>query len=175
VVVPYDPAWPLRFADEAQRITDALGALLDGPVEHIGSTSIPGIDAKPIIDMLAPVRSPDDALAAAGRLTGLGYAVRPHRVDAVRLVKPDTDEVRAVTHHLHLTTTTSELWRERLAFRDAVRADDALRAEYAALKHRLLDQAGGAVYPAEGKRAFVRRVLAGAGVELRDGRHADGR
>jgi GrpB-like predicted nucleotidyltransferase (UPF0157 family) len=75
------------------------------------------------------------------------------------------------THSLQLTVPGSDLWRERLAFRDALRADPALIAEYAELKQRLLAEAGGVVYTAAGKRAFVRRVLAGAGIDLKDGLH----
>jgi GrpB-like predicted nucleotidyltransferase (UPF0157 family) len=74
-----------------------------------------------------------------------------------------------------LTVPCSGLWRERLAFRDALRADPALVAEYSELKAQLLREAGGGPFSARGKREFVRRVLHGAGVELKDGMYVDPR
>jgi GrpB-like predicted nucleotidyltransferase (UPF0157 family) len=165
-VVAYDPAWPEWFATERERLQEALGDLLVTEVQHIGSTAIPGMPAKPILDLMAGVASLDDGAAAAGALAPLGYSFHPHRVDAVHYVHPD-----APPSGLHLTMPGSDLWRERLAFRDAVRADPALAAEYAELKYRLLAQRGGQVYDSTDKRDFVRRVLAGAGVTLSDTNH----
>lgn len=73
--------------------------------------------------------------------------------------------------HLHLTVAGSDLWRDRLAFRDPLRADLVLVQEYRALKEDLLRRSGGTPYDAADKREFVRRVLAGADVRLRDDRH----
>ena len=81
--------------------------------------------------------------------------------------KPPSPDLAERTHHLHLTEPGSDLWRERLAFRDALRADDALRDEYAELKQRLAAAHGedlGAYTAA--KRDFVARVLGLAGIEL---------
>lgn len=166
VVSPYDEAWPVLFEAERERITAALGDLLDGDVQHIGSTAVPGMPAKPILDMMAGVRDLADAEPAAPALAVLDYRWFPHRTDAVLFNRADG----AV--HLHLTVPGSNLWRERLAFRDALRADPALVAEYAELKQQLLAESGGRPYSARGKREFVRRVLAGAGVELADGMYS---
>lgn len=129
--------------------------------------------AQPQIDMLGPVRHLADAQGAAGLLADLGYALRPHRVDAVLYVEPadrghDPDAVYG--HSLHLTTRDSDLWRERLLFRDALRADAQLRDEYTDLKLAML--AGPEPYTSRDKREFVRRVLAEAGHALREGLHA---
>lgn len=166
IVVPYRTEWPAQFRAEADRIEGVLDGLVSGPVEHIGSTAIPGMPAKPLIDMMAPVADLAVADDAAQAMRSLGYTARPHRVDAVLLVKPLGD---AVSHGLHLTTTGSELWHERLLFRDAVRADPALRARYEALKRSML--ASDRPYDSKDKREFVREVLATAGHRLRDDSH----
>lgn len=167
-VVPYDPAWPGAFEAERESVRAALGDLV-GDVEHIGSTAIPGMPAKPILDMMAGVADLGVADRALPLLAPLGYRWLPHRVDAVLFNRFDGDRQ---TRSLQLTVPGSDLWRERLAFRDALRADPGLVAEYAELKQRLLAEAGGKAYPARGKRDFVRRVLAGAGIDLKNGMYA---
>lgn len=170
-VVPPDPRWPALFTAERGRVV-AAAAPVPLDVHHVGSTAVPGMPAKPVIDMIAGVADLSAADDLVPLLRGLGYARRPHRLDAVAFAK---DDGRYETHHLHLTVPGSALWRERLAFRDALRRDPALVREYAALKERLLHETGGQPYTAEGKREFVRRVLAGVGVDLVDGLHDDGR
>jgi GrpB-like predicted nucleotidyltransferase (UPF0157 family) len=168
--VPYDPRWPALFDAERIRLEAVLRDWLIGGIHHVGSTAVPGMPAKPVIDMVAGVRDLSDADLAEPALVRLGYERAVHRVDAV-LFNKTAGGVH--THHLHLTVPASELWRERLAFRDALRADRALVAEYAELKHRLMVEAGGGPYSAAGKRDFVRGILARAGVELVDGLYAD--
>jgi GrpB-like predicted nucleotidyltransferase (UPF0157 family) len=169
IVVPYDRRWPSLFEAERESLGAVLGGLLAGDVHHVGSTAVPGMPAKPVIDMVAGVRNLADADRAEPLLTGLGYHRAVHRVDAV-LFNRISGEVH--THHLHLTVPGSDLWRERLAFRDALRADPALVSEYTRLKQRLLDEAAGHPYSAAGKRTFVRRALEAAGVDLKDGLYA---
>lgn len=169
MLVPYDPAWVRLFNEERTVLEQSLAPWLISGVQHIGSTAIPGLSAKPILDMLAGVRDHVEAGAAEGRLKELGYACSEHRPhEAVYVVKPAAavDSWWLATHHLHLTAPTSNLWRERLAFRDALRSDSALRQEYDALKAGLAaEQPDLAAYTA-GKREFVSRVLAAADVPL---------
>ncbi len=172
MVVEYDETWPAQFETERAALAHALGSLVVTDVEHIGSTAIPSMPAKPILDMMAGVARLTDADAAEPLLAERGYARQVHRVDAVLFTKVAH---ATATHSLQLTEPGSDLWRERLAFRDALRADPELIAQYAELKAQLLREAGGTVYDARGKREFVRRVLREAGVELRDDRHAPGR
>ena len=169
VVVESDPTWPAQFEAMRSDLSRALAPWLDGGVHHIGSTAVAGLPAKPILDMLAGVRSLGDADEAAPDLAALGYEPAPHRVDAALFVRRAGSG--ADTHHLHLTVVGSDLWRERLAFRDALRADPALVREYADLKRRLLAASGGQPYTGADKRDFVRRVLASTGLDLRDGLH----
>jgi GrpB-like predicted nucleotidyltransferase (UPF0157 family) len=76
-IVEYDPAWPGRFADRQGRVAAVLAPWSAMPVEHIGSTSVPGLSAKPVIDMLAPVRSLDGAQDAVGALEADGWLFWP--------------------------------------------------------------------------------------------------
>lgn len=165
-VSPYETGWPVRFAAEADRLVVVLRPWLAGPVEHVGSTAVPGLAAKPVIDMVAPIRSLAEAVGAVEPLRALGYGHAEHRPDALWFYAPE----EAIEHwqhafHLHLTEPAGALWRERLAFRDALRSDDVLRERYAQLKRQLL-AASPDGYTAAGKRTFVKAVLAGRGVAL---------
>jgi GrpB-like predicted nucleotidyltransferase (UPF0157 family) len=166
-VVPYDPDWPRRFEAERALLERALAPWLDGGIHHVGSTSIPGLAAKPVVDMIAGVRDLEEARAAFGPLGELGYEYTPHRPRTHHFSKPAGAEWWALTYALHLTTVGTDLWLERLAFRDALRADPALASEYEELKLRLAQEHNpdtGAYTVA--KRPFVTRVLASAGIEL---------
>jgi len=164
---PYDPDWPRRFEAERAILEAALAPWLDGKVEHIGSTAVPGLAAKPVIDMIAPVRGLQESRAAFEPLAALGYGYREHRPEAHAFAKPAGAPWWETTHGLHLTERGSDIWRERLAFRDALCADPALAAEYAEWKERHANEPG-ADGPYRGSKFdFVAAVLAGAGIELR--------
>jgi GrpB-like predicted nucleotidyltransferase (UPF0157 family) len=159
-VVPYDPEWPRRFDAERERLEPVLQPWLQDGIHHIGATSVPGLAAKPQIDMMAGVRDFDDARAAYEPLLAAEYEHTPHRP--------------GIAHHfskagygLHLTEPGSDLWNERLAFRDALRTDPELVGEYTALKLRLAkEHPDDLTAYTDGKREFVARVLAGAGLSL---------
>ena len=164
-VVPYDPAWRERFEIERTLLEPILATWLGGGIHHIGSTAVPGLAAKPIIDMMAGVQDLDAARAASAPLLEASYHSTPHRPGvAHHFSKPKAHPVEA-EYGLHLTEPGSDLWRERLAFRDALRSDPALAAEYEALKLRLASEHGAGLggYTA-GKRDFVARVLATHGI-----------
>ncbi|MGZ4338953.1 MAG: GrpB family protein [Gaiellaceae bacterium] len=157
--VDYDSTWPAIFAAEQARLTEALASwLAPAGIEHVGSTSVPGLKAKPIIDMIAGVRSFEAAREAFPVLESLGYAWSPHRPEAHRFGRDG--------FHLHLTEPGSDLWRERLAFRDALRSSPALRAEYAAWKDAHAVDDGSGRYDAN-KRPLVVRVLGERGIGLK--------
>jgi GrpB-like predicted nucleotidyltransferase (UPF0157 family) len=176
-VVPYDGRWPVRFEEERRVLERVLAPWVVTPVQHIGSTSIPGISAKPVLDMMVGIRDLREASDAMGPLREVGYVFAPHRPhEALWFFKaaPPAEDVH--THHLHLTAVDSRLWLERLAFRNALRADPELRDEYEALKIRLAaaHSQDGVTYT-ENKRAFVARVLAAAGIDLGGGSGTVGR
>ncbi len=134
---PYDPAWPDRFATERRRLLDRFADALCG-VEHIGSTAVPGLPAKPIIDVMAGVDSLADADALMAPLLAAGYVTSAEFNAALtdrRWLMRHAEGRR--THHLHLVVHDGRLWRERLAFRDALRSTPALAERYALLKAEL--------------------------------------
>lgn len=158
-VVPYQSGWKDRFKQEADLLCGALGekAL---QIEHIGSTSIPGIDAKPIIDIMIAVESLTQAPELVPVLESLGYEHRAHDTIPERLffVKESAPEHR--THHLNLAQKDSGFWKNQIAFRDYLRTHPQVAAEYVDLKKRLAeDYARTKQLDPEGKTEFVSRVL----------------
>lgn len=139
-IVPYDPAWPGLFATEVKQLRGVLDPELVLGIEHFGSTAVPGLAAKPIIDILIAVRSLAQAKAAMVEpLRALGYvywAENP-KTDRMFFVKgmPPYGERR--THHVHVTEPGGEMWRRRLAFRDYLRADPVEAYRYETLKREL--------------------------------------
>jgi GrpB-like predicted nucleotidyltransferase (UPF0157 family) len=134
-IVPYDPAWPRQFEEERRELLRTIGPWLAGSVEHIGSTAIPGLSAKPVIDIMAAVASLDASRPALAPLAALGYCYFPYRPDDEHWFCKPSPAFR--THHLHLVPLDSPQWAGALAFRDYLRAHPATAAEYEALKQRL--------------------------------------
>lgn len=135
VIAPYDPAWPAMFESERALIARVLAPWAEGPIEHIGSTSAPGLPAKPIIDIMGGVRDLASSRPAIEALKALSYCYFEYKADVMHWFCKPSDQLR--THHLHLVPYGSPLWRERIAFRDRLRADATLREAYCALKLRL--------------------------------------
>ena len=82
-IVPYDRAWPSLFQQERLLLQEALGEWLAGPVEHVGSTAVPGLAAKPVIDIMAGVETLQASQAAIAAASGLGYVYYPYRPDDI--------------------------------------------------------------------------------------------
>lgn len=129
VLTEPDPAWPRRFARERERIVVALGGAAR-LVEHIGSTAVPGLVAKPIVDILIAVDDPDDE-RVTDALVAAGYELRV-REPGHRMVRTPERDV-----HAHVWAADSPHIARHLVFRDRLRADAADRLAYAALKRRL--------------------------------------
>ena len=164
---PYDPAWPRTFESRRTELERALAPWLTASgVLHIGSTAVPGLAAKPIIDMMAGVRSLSAASAAIPVLLDLGWAHAAHRPEALWFFTSVTQRTQELAAGLHLTEEGSPLWQERVAFRDALRTSSAVRDEYQALKMRLAGEHDELRAYTADKRAFVARVLADAGITL---------
>ena len=158
-VVPYQSDWKDEFEREAGRLRDALGenALR---IEHIGSTSIPGMPAKAIIDMMVAVVSLERAKELIPALASLGYVYRPLDTVPERMFFRKERKPDYRTHHLNLAVPDSGFWKKQLAFRDYLRAHPKMAAEYVALKRRLAEAyARTHELDREGKTAFVNRVL----------------
>ena len=139
-IVAYDPAWPALFATEARRLHAALDAELIVGIEHFGSTAVPGLAAKPIIDILIAVRSLARAKATMIEpILALGYVYWSENPNTDRMffVKgmPPYGERR--THHIHITEPDGEMWQRRLAFRDYLRVKPDEAHRYEVLKRDL--------------------------------------
>lgn len=161
IVAAHDSAWTRLFADEAERLRAALGDRV-GVIEHMGSTSVPGLDAKPILDLMIAVDSLREAEGLIPLLRELGYAHKddpdiPERLYFVR------GPAERRTHHLSLAEPGTEWWRQQLRFRDLLRGDPERAADYARLKHELAARHPGdrRAYAA-GKQPFIEGVLANA-------------
>ena len=161
-LVAADPRWPLLYAAEAGRLASAVqdAGLPPLVLEHIGSTAVPGLVAKPIIDLMAGYASEDDA----GRryleaIVAAGYEPRgPQGVPGRELLVRGPRAAR--THHLNLVSVGGRFWREHIYFRDRLRAEPELASAYAALKRELAARHAhdrGAY--TEGKARFVASVL----------------
>lgn len=161
-IVPANPDWPALFAQEkAALLSSALGPQFVA-IEHFGSTAVPGLDAKPIIDILGGVRSMKDADALLEPLCALGWDTSPEFNATLadrRFLLRWPEGVR--THHLHLVEWNGEQWQRRLAFRDALRAHPDLAADYRALKYDLAARyrADREAYT-DAKADFIARALA---------------
>ncbi len=164
-IVPYRSEWQTMFTDEEERLRSMLPRDLIGRIEHFGSTAVPGLDAKPIIDMLVEV---NDLVATRRRIMPIlldadyDYIWRPtHGEDGppwyAWFIKRDS-LTGARTHHIHMVEPDFEHW-DRLAFRDYLRTHSVVAGEYATLKHRLAAEhrRDRAAYT-DGKAAFVQRI-----------------
>jgi GrpB-like predicted nucleotidyltransferase (UPF0157 family) len=130
VVTEYDPAWPQRYARWRSRIGAALGAAALG-IEHVGSTSVPGLAAKPIVDIQVSVADLGDEARYVAQLEGAGLVLRS-RDDLHRYFRPPAHEPREV--HVHVCAAGGHWERDHLLFRDYLRGDPAACRRYADAK-----------------------------------------
>jgi len=160
-IVPHDSRWAAQFIRERNRLLDLLPGYF-AAIEHIGSTAVPELAAKPIIDILAGVSTISEADALLEPLCAHGYetsaefnATLPDRRWLMR------HALGRRTHHLHLVAFDGEQWIRRLQFRDLLRADAAVAARYERLKRELAEQYrhDRETYT-HAKTAFINEVLA---------------
>jgi GrpB-like predicted nucleotidyltransferase (UPF0157 family) len=140
---PHNPRLMELAETERAKLAELLRPwLVDGAVEHVGSTSVPGLDAKPVIDLMASVRDPDVVVSEAGAaLQADGWHCVPPDLDSGGswrrfYVKPDPSGLHRYAH-LHLIQAGHPRWAQQLEFRDALRRDNELADTYANLKRRL--------------------------------------
>ena len=159
-VVDYDPAWPAIFERLRERIASALGSLAVH-IEHVGSTSVTGLAAKPIIDIDTVIPSADSLPATIERLEAIGYSHRgeiqggPPGCEAFD--RPPDDPV----HHLFVCPQGAEQFEKHIAFRDYLRAHPEARAEYVVLKRSLAERfSRDRLAYTESKTEFIVGILA---------------
>jgi GrpB-like predicted nucleotidyltransferase (UPF0157 family) len=161
-IAPYDARWPQEFAAERERIARALGSLARR-IDHHGSTAVPGLAAKPVIDIQVSVEQLQPLDAFGAPLATLGYVHVPHADDAVCpfFHRP---AVWPHTHHVHVVHSGGEEERTTLAFRDYLREHADVASEYAALKRQLAAATDASVAASReayttAKSEFIDRVM----------------
>ena len=165
IITLYDPLWVTQYNEEAARIQLEIGEWLAG-LEHVGSTAVPGLAAKPVIDILAGLRTLADAPHCIPRLQGLGYRYIPD----YELDLPERRYFQKLidgqhSHHIHMVEVTSDFWRRHLLFRDYLRSHPDDARAYGELKLRLAEQFENdrAAYT-DAKGTFINEVMAKAEV-----------
>ena len=158
LLLPYQPEWKTLFEQEADLLNSIMGAAAYH-IEHVGSTAIDGMSAKPIIDLVVVINSLNEAGSWIPTLEAIGYEYRPDQGVPDRLFLAKGPHSRR-THHLSLAEATSEFYIEKLLFRDYLRSHREAFEEYLGLKQELasrhsLDRAS----YTEGKRVFVERII----------------
>jgi GrpB-like predicted nucleotidyltransferase (UPF0157 family) len=158
VLVDSDPDWAAAFEAESARILSVVGAVARG-IEHYGSTAVEGLRAKPILDILLGVSPLQSWVQCRLPLEGLGYDYAENAGVPGHFIFGRGRDRSERTHLVHVVEFRGASWRANLAFRDALRADPALRAEYLRVKERAatLAPAGRAQY-GELKQSFFEGV-----------------
>lgn len=157
-LIAYQSAWRVCFEEEAQRLRSALGTRMLH-IEHVGSTAIEGMDAKPIIDIMVAIESLAKTRDLVPLLEALGYQyIEDDPVPDRLFFAHGPPDLR--THHLSLAEATSSFWEEHILFRDYLRTHSGALEAYRELKWRLAEK-----YPQEraaytaGKEGFIQRTL----------------
>jgi GrpB-like predicted nucleotidyltransferase (UPF0157 family) len=160
-IAEYDPAWPAQYERESDLIARALGDLVVA-IEHVGSTAVPGLGAKPIIDIMVGVRTLAEGERCIRPLERLGYEYRGEAGIPGRLYfRKLTDGLR--THHIHMVEIGSDFWQRHLLFRDYLREHRQEAQDYYELKVRLAERFGtDRLGYNEAKSAFIESALAEA-------------
>lgn len=164
LIVTYDTRWPRWYEEERARILARIGPHVHR-IEHVGSTSVPGLAAKPIIDIMAGLRRLSDAGECIEPLAAIDYEYVPEYEVSLperRYFRKGPPEGR--THHLHMVEAGSDFWNRVILFRNLLRTHPDTAAEYAVLKRDLARRHGRDrdAYT-EGKTAFIEGIMQHAG------------
>ena len=156
-IASYDKAWPDVFEEERERLVSAVGAFVAGSIEHVGSTSVPGLASKPIVDIQVGVAGLTESQPAFGSLEAIGYCYAPVRPDVMHFFENKATGTQPC--NLQLIPFRSDCWNRRIAFRDYLRSHPEAAQEYAVLKQQLaqefpLDRAS----YGSGKGPFILRI-----------------
>jgi GrpB-like predicted nucleotidyltransferase (UPF0157 family) len=155
-IVPYTEEWPARYEAERRRIAEALGATARR-IEHIGSTAVPGLAAKPIVDVMVTVDDANDEMAFRPPLETAGYILRVREPDH-RMFRTAERDV-----HVHVWPSGGDDERRQLLFRDHLRAHEGDRSRYEQVKRSLAGQYRDMGYYADAKSSVVEEILQRAG------------
>lgn len=158
-MVDHDPAWAAHFDVQRRRLSVLLAPWINGGIHHVGSTAVPGLAAKPIVDIMAGVASLEDSRTAIPVLEADGWLYAPYKPQVMHWFCRPSPARREF--HLHLVPTESTEFAARLAFRDALRADPHLARRYEELKRSLAERhCNDREAYTEAKGRFIAGVLA---------------
>ena len=170
VIVEYQPQWPALYEEEKTRILNVIGHKVIS-IEHIGSTAVPGLGAKPIIDIMIGVNQLADAEECIEPLITIGYEYRPPEKAGIPERRYFTKgHPQARTFHIHMVELTSDFWERHLLFRDFLRAHPDVADQYYRLKKKLATEYGNNREGyTDAKTSFIESVVTRARKETRDG------
>ena len=155
-IVPYDAAWPIRFEEEARHLRGVLQPWLAGSIEHIGSTAVPGLAAKPVLDILVTAEPFPLPPAIVATVESLGYEYKGEN----GIVGRQYFRTRPHARHLHVFAPGSVEAEKHLRFRDFLRTHPEAALDYAALKRRLaVEHRLNREAYTDGKADLVRAIL----------------
>lgn len=161
-IVPYTAEWKEEFAEAKAQIQHHT-ELRDMRIEHIGSTAIKGMHAKPLIDILVGIDTitPPDKDVMKG-LQGAGFLrLRVERPEAIVCAKFTDNTYHEKTHYVHVVTFQGRLWKDLIFFRDYLNAHEKARVKYISIKQEFLNnQSGGIDAYTDSKEAFVKEIYA---------------
>ncbi len=155
-LVDYDPTWPIQFEEERRLLLSAIQEHVK-EIQHIGSTAIPGLCAKPKIDILIGLSNLSLVTACIEPLEQLQYTYGGENGSERHYFRKPLSREISATHHLHLVEFGSEQWRHPLFFRDYLRTHPATALEYGLFKKQLVAWFGG--YSSGDKSVFIRSIL----------------
>ena len=135
ILEEYDSSWSEKFEKEKEYLMSIVGSWNYGSIEHVGSTAVLGMVAKPIIDIMFGVKSLEGSKPAIEVLVKNGYEYWPYKTEVMHWFCKPSDTFR--THHLHLIPFESTLWQERIKFRELLRSDKSVFDQYVKLKRSL--------------------------------------
>jgi len=166
ILVDYDPRWPVLYEQEKKLIINSIGDNIM-EIQHVGSTSIPGLRSKPTIDILVGVRDLGIIKELIEPLQRVGYEYRPSSLFPRERQVLDTEYFRkgasgANTHHIRVVVHRSTLWKSYLVFRDYLRDHPEEARNYEKLKIQLYEKHGRRL-PLEAKASFIESVIRKAG------------
>ena len=158
IIEKYNPKWSEFFEDERIVIEKALSNLVIS-IEHIGSTAVPGMDAKPIIDIIIGVETFDDIEKCIPILESIGYIFDPNRVEDFPKRKSLDKQFNGIKIHLYIVDINSHYWEQHLLFRDYLRKHPDVAKEYNNLKQGLVQlfKNDRKAYT-NGKSKFIKRI-----------------
>ncbi|PZC51736.1 MULTISPECIES: GrpB family protein [unclassified Mesotoga] len=159
IVEEYSAAWPRLFKEEAERISSSLNEL-QKTIEHIGSTAVPGLQAKPVIDIMIGVSSLEQADSCVPSIERTGYLYSPEHEDSMperRYLERSGSEIY---YHVHMVVFGSKFWKEHIFFRNYLRENPEAVQQYAELKKELAEEfRDNREAYTKGKAEFIQEIL----------------